>query len=121
MSQGTRSALPLRWLRRGLLGLQLLGWFVFELLLANLAQARLILGWRLDLRPRWIRYETRLESAAARTLLGVLISLTPGTLTCDLQGGTLLIHALDAESDEIALRPIRQRFEALLLRMEAVR
>lgn len=112
-------SLPDRWLRRAALGLALLARFSLELLVANLEQARLILGRPLEVSPRWIRFETRLRSETARTVLGALISLTPGTLTCDLEGDTLLIHALNATSDEDAVARIRQRFESLLARMEA--
>ena len=115
-----RRSLPGRWIRRALLGAQLLALFGLELLVANLEQARLVLGRPANVRPRWVRFETRLETDAARTVLGALISLTPGTLTCDLEGRTLLIHALDATSDEDAVARIRQRFESLLARMEAV-
>ena len=118
-SGASSRSLPSRWLRRAVLGSALLARFSLELLIANLEQARLILGRPLELHPRWIRYETRLRSEAARTVLGALISLTPGTLTCDLQGETLLIHALNATSDEDAVARIRQRFESLLARMEA--
>jgi multicomponent Na+:H+ antiporter subunit E len=107
-----------RWLKRTGLGLQLLGWFAIELVIANLQQARLVLSSPLRVDPRWIRYETGLQSATARTLLGALISLTPGTLTCDLEQQVLWIHALNASSDEEALVTIRKRFESLLLRME---
>ena len=120
MSRRRRSASPKRWLERGILSLQLLGRFLVELVIANLQQARLVLGFPLRVRPRWIRYETRLQSPAARTLLGALISLTPGTLTCDLQDQTLLIHALNASSDEEATWRIRQRFESVLERMERI-
>ena len=118
MRRDSGSLFVRRWLRRAILGLQLLVRFAVELLLANLQQAALVLGWPLRVRPRWIRFETRLRSETARTLLGVLISLTPGTLTCDLRGEILLIHALNATSDEAAVVRIRQRFESLLLRME---
>lgn len=107
-----------RWLRRSILGLRLVGRFSVELLLANLQQARLVLSWPLEVRPRWIHYPTRLQSPTARTVLGALISLTPGTLTCDLRHSTLLIHALNAESDRAVTSRIQERFESLLLRME---
>ena len=85
-----------------------------------LQQARLVLSWPLEVRPRWIHCPTRLQSPTARTVLGALISLTPGTLTCDLRQSTLLIHALNAESDRAVTMRIRERFESLLLRMEEV-
>lgn len=106
------------WMERSLLGLRLAGRFFVELVMANLVQARWVLRWPLDLHPRWIRFETQLRSETARTVLGAMISLTPGTLTCDLQGGTLLIHALNATSDEEVVARIRQRFESLLVQIE---
>ena len=115
----SRSSLVNRWIERTALGVKLLGLFGLELLVANLEQARLVLGRPSEIRPRWVRFETRLQTASARTVLGTLISLTPGTLTCDLEGNTLLIHALNAKSDEEAVALIRQRFESLLARMEA--
>ena len=117
---GAKSSFPGRWLRRSALALRLLGWFALELLIANLEQARLVLRRPLAVRPRWVRYETRLRSRTSRTVLGALISLTPGTLTCDLRDRTLLIHALDATSDDEAVARIRGRFETLLARMEEV-
>ena len=120
MSRERRSPILKRWLERGILSLQLLGRFLVELVIANLQQARLVLGYPLRVQPRWIRYETQLRSRASRTLLGALISLTPGTLTCDLQNETLLIHALNESSDEEAIQRIRQRFESVLVRMETI-
>jgi multisubunit Na+/H+ antiporter MnhE subunit len=109
---------PLRWAKRLLLALRLLGRFAVELMIANLEQARLVLGVPLLVRPRWIEYHTCLQSHTLRTLLGSLISLTPGTLTCDLEGDILLIHALNATTDDEAAGRIRRRFESLLVRWE---
>jgi len=113
-----RGGVIVRWTTRAVLGLWLLGRFVVELVIANLEQARLVLSRPIRVEPRWVRFETCLQSPTARTLLGVLISLTPGTLTCDLQQQVLWIHALNADSDEEALSRIRERFETLLVRME---
>lgn len=120
MRRHSRSSLPLRWLKWTLLALELLGRFARELLVANLQQARLVLGWPLEVQPRWIRFQTRLRSESSRTLLGALISMTPGTLTCDLDGEILLIHSLNARSEEDAVAGIRRHFESLLLRMEEI-
>lgn len=113
-----KAGIIVRWMTRVVLGVQLLGRFVVELVIANLQQARLVLSWPIRVEPRWVRFETCLQSETARTLLGALISLTPGTLTCDLQEQVLWIHALNAKSDEVALTRIRERFETLLVRME---
>lgn len=119
MNRITDSAL--RWLRRTVLACQLAGRFFVELLVANVQQARLILSTPLEVQPRWIQLETQLQSRTSRTVLGALISLTPGTLTCDLKQNVLLIHALSAPSDVDALDQIRQRFESLLIRIEEIR
>lgn len=117
-SRTSRSATA-RWLLRASLAARLLGRFATELAIANLQQARLVLSRPREVRPRWVHYRSRLQSETSRTVLGALISLTPGTLTCDLRGDNLLIHALDATSDEEAVARIRRRFEDLLARMEA--
>lgn len=119
MNRITGSAV--RWLRRTVLACQLAGRFLVELLVANGQQARLVLSTPLEVQPRWIQLETQLQSLTSRTVLGALISLTPGTLTCDLKHNVLLIHALSAASDADAVDRIRQRFESLLLRIEEIR
>jgi multicomponent K+:H+ antiporter subunit E len=118
VTQTTKISPPRRWLWRSILVLQLLGRFVVELLIANIEQARLVLGYPLRVRPRWIEFRTRLRSETSRTLLGSLISLTPGTLTCDLRGEILSVHALNATSDKEVVGRIRDRFESLLVRLE---
>jgi multisubunit Na+/H+ antiporter MnhE subunit len=110
-----------RTLRQLRLAGSLLARFFVELLVANVQQARLVLSWPLVVEPRWIEYETRLQSLTLRTALGAMISLTPGTLTCDLQGNKLLIHALNPSPDEDATERIRERFESLLFQMEQIR
>lgn len=99
----------------------LLGRFILELLVANVQQARLVLSWPLVVKPRWIQFETRLHSVTLRTVLGAMISLTPGTLTCDLRGNNLMIHALNPASEEDTIERIRERFESLLIQMEQSR
>ena len=109
---------PRRWAKRFVLAVQLLWRFSVELVIANLEQARLVLGVPLRVQPRWIEFRTCLRSHTLRTLLGSLISLTPGTLTCDLDGDILRIHALNATTDDEAAGRIRERFESLLVRWE---
>ena len=93
--------------------------FAVELAVANARQLRLVLAPRLRPRPRWIRFTTRLRHPASRNLLGVLISLTPGTVTEELRGDQFVIHVLDAAPDEDPAAGIRERFEDPLARLEA--
>ena len=89
------------------------------MLVSNLAQARLVLGWPLSVHPHWIDFRTRLRTPAARVLLGLLVSMTPGTLTCELEADVLRIHVLGVDSDTDVAQRIRERFESLLEMKEA--
>lgn len=94
--------------------------FAIDLVVANARQLRLVLRPRLRVRPRWVRFTTALEWSGTRLIMGVLISLTPGTVTEELRGNEYVIHVLDADPEEDPLTPIRDRIEAPLLRLEAL-
>jgi multisubunit Na+/H+ antiporter MnhE subunit len=99
-------------------------YFVWELAVANWQQLRIVLAPRIDVQPHWIHFDTRIESPALRLALGVMISLTPGSLVCDEVEGAdgrvcLWIHILDGEDAEATLERIRQRLEAPLAALEA--
>lgn len=113
-------ASPARLARGALILAQVLFHFAVDLWAANVRQLRLVLRPRLELRPRWIQFTTQLEHPATRQLLGVLISLTPGTVTEELRGDEYVIHVLNAEPDEDPLGLIRDRLEAPLSRLEAL-
>jgi multicomponent Na+:H+ antiporter subunit E len=115
-----RRALKLLWL-----GMLLFFAFLWELLLANLQQLRIIFAPRISVQPRWIRFRTRLQTPAMRALFGVMISLTPGTVTAedreDEDGGWIIgVHALDAADDDVVVARIRSHLEAPLERMESL-
>lgn len=110
-----------RWALRAAIGTRLLGRFATEMLASNLAQARLILSPTLQVQPHRVCFRTRLSDPAARTMLGALVSMTPGTLTCDLEDDQLEIHVLGLDSDIDVVERIRERFESLLEAMERAR
>ena len=99
---------------------RLYGRFVVELAVANVQQLRMILSPRLEIRPRWVRFSTRLRSPASRKLLGVLISMTPGTVTENLVENELTIHVLSSPSEEAVVSHIRESFEEPLLELETL-
>jgi len=92
--------------------------FSRELVLANLQQLRLVLAPRVQLRPRWLVYRTELQDPKLQVLLGILISLTPGTVTADLKSDRLLVHVLDSEDPEAVADRIRCRFEVILKELD---
>jgi len=109
---------PARLARGTWAAIRLLFYFTWEVMVSNIEQFRLVFSPRMNLRPAWISFETRLEGSATRAFLGILISMTPGTLTCRVDGSTVWIHALHA-GDEKAIRElIRRRFELPLRALE---
>jgi multicomponent Na+:H+ antiporter subunit E len=88
--------------------------FVTALVRANLDMARRVLTPSLPLRPAVVEVKTELQSSLGRLLLANSITLTPGTLTVDVQGDRLLIHWVDCEPGtdlETATRAIAESFE----------
>jgi len=110
------------WLGRIRGGARLLVGFPVEVVLANLHQLRIVLAPRIEITPRWVHSRTALETPGLRAMLGVMISMTPGTITCE-EGGpdgrTVWIHALDARTDAEVTERIRARLEAPLRALEA--
>lgn len=86
---------------------------LWDIILANLTVARLILGPTARLRPAFIRLPLELRNEFAIVVLANTISLTPGTVSSDLSSDrrTLLIHALDVEDPAQAIARIKQRYE----------
>ena len=111
---------PIRLVRAALICMQILFRFVADLALANARQLRLVLSPRVRVRPRWVRFTSCLEQPVTREILGVLISLTPGTVTEQMQGKEFVVHVLDADPEEDPAAAIRDRFEAPLARLEAL-
>ena len=66
--------------------------FFLALIAANLELARRILTPSLPIRPEMVELHTNLKSPLGRMLLANTITLTPGTLTVDVDGDKLLVH-----------------------------
>jgi len=94
--------------------------FLYELVLANLSVARIVLSPSLPIRPGIIAYETKLKSDLALTSLANMITLTPGTLTLDISEDrrVLYIHTLNIQDPVEVAESIRHSFERILLELE---
>jgi multicomponent K+:H+ antiporter subunit E len=107
---------PVR-LRRPGLAIKYAGRLGLDILTANLQVAIWIIRPNRRLQPAFIRYELELRSPLAISLLANTISLTPGTVSCDLSADQrfLLIHCLHGEDTESLVRQIQVRYEQPLL------
>ncbi|MGI6364338.1 MAG: Na+/H+ antiporter subunit E [Bacillota bacterium] len=72
--------------------------FVFSLLwqivLANIQVAKLVLSPKLPLQPAVVTFNPGLRTDLGKTILANAITLTPGTLTIDVEGDVFTVHAL---------------------------
>ncbi len=66
--------------------------FFKELIKANFELAMRVLTPSLPIRPEMVEIKTTLESPLGRMLLANSITLTPGTLSVDVTGDTILVH-----------------------------
>jgi multicomponent Na+:H+ antiporter subunit E len=71
-----------------------LPWLLKEMALASLQVAWVVVHPRLPIEPVVVRYTPPVRSELALTTLGNSITLTPGTLTLDVEDTTLVVHAL---------------------------
>lgn len=103
-------------LRRPLVLLKFIGVVLYDILVANIAVARLILGRQEDLKPSFLVMPLELRSNVAISLLANTISLTPGTVSAFLSANRrcLIVHSLHTTSEEELLNTIRRRYETPL-------
>lgn len=79
-----------------------LPWLFYQILLANLHVAKMVLHPRMPINPKIIEFDSKLESKLAFTTLANSITLTPGTITVDIHEGKYFVHALtDKVADDL--------------------
>ncbi len=91
-----------------------LGVFFVALIRANLDVARRVLSPALPIRPNVVEVRTGLKSPLGKLVLANSITLTPGTLSVDLQDDRILVHWIDcAPGSDIdnATHAIAESFE----------
>lgn len=76
-------------------------YFLKELVKSNLRLAAIVLSPELPLRPGIVKVRTRLKSPMGRLLLANAITLTPGTLTVELDGEWLHVHWVTMEDEDV--------------------
>ena len=78
--------------------LRYLPWLVWQIVIASLQVARVVLDPALPIAPRVLRVRVPLPHNFARLVLANSITLTPGTVTLDVEGDDYLVHALTPAS-----------------------
>lgn len=90
--------------------------FFYDLVVANLNVAWLIIRPSGDLRSHWLVMPLDAKDPYTITTLASVISLTPGTVSARLnaEGTCLLIHALDVADPAAEVAQMKSRYEAPL-------
>lgn len=73
-------------------------WHLYQVVVSNLRVARVILQRHPRIKPSFVITSPNVKGDQALTLLGFAVTLTPGTLTVDIDDQSMLIHALDEAS-----------------------
>ena len=87
-----------------------LPWLFYKIVQSSLHLSKLILHPALPIDPYLISVETKLRHHAAIVLLGNSITLTPGTITAEIDRNILTVHAMDnALSEDLASKQIEAK------------
>jgi multicomponent Na+:H+ antiporter subunit E len=107
------AVLPSAMLSRAWHAIELTGFFVWELLLANVRVAADVLRPRTAIRPGVVGVPLDVTSDGEILLLSMLINITPGSVTIDLSEDrrTLYVHVMHITNVEATRREIKEGFE----------
>ena len=91
----------------------------YDIILANLQLAALILGPVSRLRPAFVRVPLDLRTDFAVTMLASTVTLTPGTVSVDIEGNVadgrrLVVHVLRCVDEQELVQSIKDRYERRL-------
>ena len=90
--------------------------FIKNLIKSNIAIAKIVLDPKLPINPGIVKLQTTLRDDFDKLLLANAITLTPGTITMDLDGEDIYIHILDLKTKDknILQQEILQEYEIIL-------
>ena len=92
---------------------------LWDIVVANVRVARQVLGPLHQLHPKWIRVPLDSIHPKVNTLLALIITTTPGTVSAGLEEGenNILVHALSTNDPHAVIAEIKQRYEQPLIRI----
>ena len=79
--------------------------------------AKQVLGSTKNLEPKWFRVPLETDHEHVNTLLAMIITTTPGTVSAgiDQERGDILVHALSCSDPDAEIEAIKQRYEVPLI------
>jgi multicomponent K+:H+ antiporter subunit E len=103
---------PVR-IRRPGVALRLAAVVLWDIVVANLAVARRVLGPPGRLKPGFIEVPLELADPDAVALLASIVAITPGTVVADVDDARtrMLVHVLDLDDPDQLVAEIKHRYE----------
>jgi len=96
-----------------------LPWLFSRIIIANIQVAYLVLHPRMPIEPALLQFRTKLKLNLAQVILANSITLTPGTVTVNLEDGRYIIHTLvPSSAQEILTARMQNKIGAIFLEKE---
>ncbi|UCH46012.1 MAG: Na+/H+ antiporter subunit E [Nitrospiraceae bacterium] len=89
-----REKLSSRLLTESIRFIKYVPWLLYQIVLSNIHVASLVLSPKMPIDPKLIRYKTKLKSDISLVTFANSITLTPGTITADINDEEYVVHAL---------------------------
>ena len=92
---------------------------LWDIIICNIQVAKLVLGPMHKMQPKWFRVPLETQHDEVNTLLAMIITTTPGTVTAgiDQDRGDILVHALSTDDAGAEIQNIKQRYEQPLMQI----
>ena len=92
---------------------------LWDIIICNIRVANLVLGSSKNLHPQWFRVPLDTNHDQVNSLLAMIVTTTPGTVTAgiDQQRGDILVHSLNTSDTAFEIQDIKTRYEQPLIRI----
>ena len=93
--------------------IRLFGIVLWDILMASIDVAKLVLGPLGKIKPAFVEIPLDMQDPFVGTLLASIVSLTPGTVSIDIDRSrwVLQVHALNVDDTEALIHSIKTRYE----------
>lgn len=89
-------------------------WLLKEILKSAYHVARIVLSPSLPIKPRIVRIVSERDQEMPQVILGNSITLSPGTVTIDIDGSQILVHCInDATAEDLKSGELQRRVDRL--------
>ena len=82
----------------GMRFIRYLPWLIYQIILANIHVAYLVIHPKKPIDPKIIKFKTKLKSDISKVILANSITLTPGTITMDIEEDEFYVHAISKKT-----------------------